>query len=236
MRILDRFGVKWRDAGRDIILIVVSILIAFAVDAWWGRALERQAERAQVRLLIGELQAGRELLDATLDGLEGAAAANETLLSLMNPEAEGPETERLLSLFGLSLNVGFRDVRASVLDQVLASRNPIIASDSTLMLRLEAWKAAVVDLALDAGHLERNRDVDIQAALIDTGFPGFAVASSEFLGLPGSSFPLEPRDVVRDPGVYAAFYYRAFRLRLVSGTLKELIGLADSIVTELEGR
>lgn len=48
---------SWRNAVRDIILIVVSILIAFALGAWWNDQLDRQRERAHLETLLasGEL-------------------------------------------------------------------------------------------------------------------------------------------------------------------------------------
>jgi hypothetical protein len=33
--LLARFAETWRDAIRDIVLIVLSIIIAFSVDTWW---------------------------------------------------------------------------------------------------------------------------------------------------------------------------------------------------------
>ena len=52
--LLDRFATTWRDAGRDVVLIVVSIMIAFALDAWWDGLGERKAQREQVEALRSE--------------------------------------------------------------------------------------------------------------------------------------------------------------------------------------
>ena len=236
MKLLDRIGSNWRDAGRDVVLIVVSILIAFSVDAWWGRTLDRRADEAEARALRDELAAGRESLASTLAGLERAAAATDDVLALMGPSAPAPGVEELFPLMGQSLNLGFRELRSSVVREVLTARNPLLSEDSTLMRQLDEWVLGAEDLVLDAGHLERNRDVDLQGALIGVGFPGIAVVGAQYLDLPTPTFPLETGALVRSSEVYAVFYYRAFRIELVRSSVSSLAALTDSVLVRLDGR
>ena len=233
--LLERYGESWRAAGRDITLISVSILIAFTLEAWWGSLLDRRADEAQLRRLHGELVAAQRSLDVFSEGLEQAGASTRALLQLMDPDAAAPSADTLVLLFRGSFNVGFADLRRSVAAEVLATRNPLLASRASLTTSLEDWSTLIVDLSLDAGHLERNRDVDIQGALVAAGFPGFAVAAAGPLGLPSPTFPLETAPVVRSTELYAAFYYRAFRLRVMALSVDRLRELAENIVVELEG-
>ena len=152
----------------------------------------------------------------------------------MGPSAPAPDIETLFPLMGQSLNLGFRELRSSVVDDVLASRNPLLSDDPTLMRQLDEWVLGAEDLLVDAGHLERNRDVDLQAALIGVGFPGLAVVGAEYLDLPAPTFPLETDALVRSTDVYAGFYYRAFRIELVRSSVSSLMALTDSIVVRLE--
>ena len=187
---LDRIGARWRDAGRDVVLIVVSILIAFALDAWWGSLLGRRADETQLRVLHSELVAAQRGLDAFSEGLELAGASTRALLELMDPDAGAPSADTLVILFVGSFNLGFADLRRSAAVEVLATRNPLLAGRSSLTTNLEDWVTGIADLSLDAGHLERNRDVDIQGALVAAGFPGFASPQLFCWGFPARRFRL----------------------------------------------
>ena len=49
--------IPWRRILIDGAVIVVSILLAFSIDAWWNNRIEQQREREQLVSMRAEFQA-----------------------------------------------------------------------------------------------------------------------------------------------------------------------------------
>ena len=172
--LLDRFAKTWRDAGRDVVLIVASIMIAFALDAWWDGLGERRAQSEQIATLRSEFVTARGSLVSQAEALDASGQATNDLLRLMGPQAPSPDPDTVLSLLQRSFNVGTSVPRQTALDRALASDNPLIMANDSLTRMLGSWSELMGELAVDGEHLERNRDVDLQAALVEIGIPGIA--------------------------------------------------------------
>jgi uncharacterized membrane protein affecting hemolysin expression len=82
---LERFAKRWRDARRDVVLIVVSILIAFTLDAWWDGLRERRAQSEQLATLWSEFITARRTLASVADAPERSGQATNDLLAMMGP-------------------------------------------------------------------------------------------------------------------------------------------------------
>jgi len=63
------------------VVIVVSILLAFAIDAWWDETRERGREKTVLAGLRSEFEANRTRLMANLAEHEGTRAAAVSLKS-----------------------------------------------------------------------------------------------------------------------------------------------------------
>ena len=75
------------------LVVVVSILIAFALDAWWA---ERQLEREMAEdlaIVDYELAENIRLVKLTIDIMGRVVAANNTLISELQAQAESPNLE-----------------------------------------------------------------------------------------------------------------------------------------------
>ena len=233
--ILDRVAKTWGDAARDVVLIVVSILIAFALDAWWQDRAERRVESEQIAALRSEFETARDTLKSMSEYLRGTTQATNELLVMMGPDATVPDSEKLFALLERSLNFGGAIPNQTALTSVLAAGISRIEERDSLVGLLGRWPALMEDLEADFAHLERNRDVDLQSALIDIGIAGIgATPSVRNLGLPPPSFPADLARLVRSVKVYAALSYRALRLSVLSLSHDEAIERADSIIAELD--
>ena len=233
--LLERFAKTWGDTGRDVVLIVGSILIAFGLDAWWDGLGERRAQSEQIASLRSEFITARRTLGSVAAGLELSGQATNGLLALMGPQAPSADPDTVVIMLQRSFNVGISVPSHTALDGVLAAGISQVMAKDSLVGMLERWPGLMEDLAVDSEHLERNRDVDLQAALVDIGIPGIAVAASASpLGLPPSAFPMDTDRMVRSVRVYAGLYYRAFRFSVVSEYLRTVLGIADAIVEQLD--
>jgi len=233
-RLLERFGKTWGDATRDGLLIVVSILIAFALDAWWDDLKERRIQSDQVATLLSEFEVARDSLTSLSGNLESAAQATNELLTLMGPEVTETDSERLFALFGQSLNFGGAAPNHTALTSVLAAGNLQIEENESLAALLGNWPSQMEDIDGDLAHLERNRDIELHGALIDVGIAGIAgMPIVQRLGLPAPSFTVETDQLVRSVQVNAALSYRALRISVLIGNVGAAVEESESIIAEL---
>ncbi len=233
-KLLERFGKTWGDATRDVFLIVVSILIAFALDAWWDDLKERRIQSDQIETLQSEFEAARDSLTSLSDYLDSTTEVTIELLSLMGPEVTEPDSERLFALLGQSLNFGGAAPNHTALVSVLAAGNQKIEENESLVALLGNWPTQMEDIDADFAHLERNRDIELQAALIDVGIAGIGgTPIVQRLGLPPPSFSVETDQLVRSVKVYAALSYRALRLSVLNSNIGAAIKELDLIIAEL---
>ena len=65
----ERRNVPWTTVAVEAIAIVVSILLAFAIDAWWTERNERENEQSALLALRSDLEASREQLAVVLRSL-----------------------------------------------------------------------------------------------------------------------------------------------------------------------
>lgn len=80
-------SIPWRRILAEGAVIVASILLALAGDAWWGGVQDRQDERALAESLLEEFLDSRPGLEERVLLARRMAAGNATLLEILDPEA-----------------------------------------------------------------------------------------------------------------------------------------------------
>lgn len=131
--------IPWIRIGAESLATVGSILLAFAIDAWWGERLERGLESEQLSRLQAELEANLNRIDEwqiielvsgagleTIDRME--AAQNRGAQEIAIPAA----TLRLLSI-APTLEADF-----SVFDGLVRSGGLDVVEDRTVVSTLNA--------------------------------------------------------------------------------------------------
>ena len=80
-------------------VIVVSILLAFAIDAWWDDRQEAEEARLQVERVVVELEANIVRLEDQVERLDVTTAAAKRFLSKFGPEPEPVSVRSLGAVF-----------------------------------------------------------------------------------------------------------------------------------------
>ncbi|MDH3619458.1 MAG: hypothetical protein OER91_01105 [Gammaproteobacteria bacterium] len=128
------------------IVIVASILVAFALDASWANYQESKVERrilgelkeefesakARIEISIGELET---VIEASLE-LAGSLGRNTSVLS---PDTAQDLIDRILTFNTL-------EVPTSVVDSIVASGQVRLISNSELREALAEWPAFIFDV------------------------------------------------------------------------------------------
>jgi len=132
--------IPWKQIAIEAAAIVVSILLAFAIDAWWAEKKERDIEHEALQALRSDFIASREQMAVVLRGLEGARtnfarfqSATPAELTEIDPDAIRP------ILTGLVKNHTFDPVAATL--NALANDGRLgLISDPQLLGHLSKWQ------------------------------------------------------------------------------------------------
>jgi hypothetical protein len=93
-----RQPVDWNRLVVEGLVIVVSILLAFAIDAWWDQQREVRDAKDQVSRVVAELRANTAILQAQDQSLEYTTRAAREFLLIMGPEVEPVSTQDIGSM------------------------------------------------------------------------------------------------------------------------------------------
>jgi len=174
--------------GTEFFVIVSSILVALAGDAWWDTRVERREEREALFALRSEFDASLRAMRAGARGHGESAAAIRRLLQWTGPEPRLPENATVAEeLFRAIGSYTTYNDRRGVLEGVIASGGLRLIQNDSLRARLAGWPAVVEDftedevLALDL----RNREL---LPYVYRRLP-----------IDGSAFPSDYRALFADP-------------------------------------
>lgn len=136
--------------------IVISILLAFAIDAGWGERSQRLAEEATINGIRDEFESNLEFIDDLVAEHQWADSTLISFFAASRPETES-EAESVVESLTAGLLVGdLLDPSMGTLEMLLNSGQLNLISDSDLLALLWEWKRLVEDLEDDAPGLYNN--------------------------------------------------------------------------------
>ncbi|MEM8984694.1 MAG: hypothetical protein AAGC71_16910 [Pseudomonadota bacterium] len=154
--------VPWKRIGVEAVAIVASILLAFAIDAWWENRQENTSDTSHLTAVANELRRQRELLDESIAAHQETIDAGEEVLNFIASKgADKPEDEVLIALRRL---VSFYQINApfgALETAMLAGAIPRM-TNSELATSLASWPTAIEDL-----KEEQDQGFRIMFALLD---------------------------------------------------------------------
>lgn len=212
----------------ELLVITASILLAFALEAWWSARAEQRrfdevmlAVRSEFAGAHAELARAREIHEGTVQALED-------LISLMGPDPDAAAMDGL-SRHWAEARFTSTDVPQGVLSNLLASGDISALPDVGLRARLSAWPAAVEDhIATElmyADALEASRELVSQRTPIPPGW-----GAQDYT----TAFPMQPRAVLTDFAVENSLARTLLLLRIVVGENDALSRDADGILEALD--
>lgn len=140
--------IPWRRIFIEGAVIVVSILLAFSIDAWWNNRIEQQREQEQLVSMRAEFQSSLVGLDEILTSVQGHAQDIETLIALL--KAAGDEPVLVPGpLLGSAITWRTSDVSTSTLDALMASGDLNLLRNTELRANLAGFPAFLLDVTED---------------------------------------------------------------------------------------
>jgi len=130
-----------------MVVIVVSILLAFAIDASWSQRLDRVEEESARGRLQAEFSGAADQLAELRNREELVLSASEALLAMVGPSAQWEgATAEVDALLDQVTEVMTFDPRQGTLASLIASGQLRLIRDADLRSRLAAWPDMVEDM------------------------------------------------------------------------------------------
>lgn len=210
--------------------IVASILLAFAIDAWWDGLQERRDEVAVLGSLLGEFEANSARIPASIARHDRFVAAADEVIRILRETPDGEIAMIADTLLAVtSVHHSFEPV-SGALQAVLQSGDLHLIENRTLRELLAKWPSRVVDATENEDHafVEHGewhaivgRDSDV-SAILEVYF------ASDYES--DQAFPVRSStEATTHLGVVNAWEASA------ASEFRQLLALSDSIVSALEG-
>jgi hypothetical protein len=221
--------------------IVGSILLAFALDAWWEDRKREDELRDQRTVVAREMEAAREALARALNAHDMNARLARNLASTLGRAAEGTEVRVSDSLLGPLFPQVTADVTTGSLDAFIAAGGLEVVEDAETRRRLLEWPTRIEDLLDDEIYLRNFAAADLASYLR----AHFDVANAERQSIPllmsmfGGGPPVSPdslgsTSLRRDPQLMNLLAARESGERGMRYGLVDMIDQAARIVAALD--
>ncbi|MBW1855900.1 MAG: hypothetical protein JRJ00_14685 [Deltaproteobacteria bacterium] len=145
----------------EVFVIIVSILLAFAIEAWWSEHKERKIEKEILSGILEDFLHNSDLLDANEKIHVQVFDASNILASMIGPDAELTVTNDSIGTLILDMQNHY------TYDPMTGTLNALINSDITLIEDWELRKSLVswLDLVEDMNEDELNQRYLVQEYL-----------------------------------------------------------------------
>jgi hypothetical protein len=163
-------NIPWKRLSVEAAAIVGSILLAFAIDAWWEDRLERNDETEQISRLRAEFLTNierideRSLFSRTVDD-------SIDIFNLIDAAHDRGETtvEVPATSFGWMLLSPTFEADMPVLDGLIRSGRLEIVQDRRILAALAVWERELRDYTVLAERARRIKDTQLLPALYVRG-------------------------------------------------------------------
>lgn len=139
-------AISWPRLLAEATAVVLSILLAFAIDAAWDQRQEFEADQARLRALLDELRSHDRLLDEAIDGHRRSVEYGYELLDLMGQELTEENAARLSVLLDEMLNFYRINAPFGSLETAITSGAIARMQDISLASELASWPTSIDDL------------------------------------------------------------------------------------------
>jgi hypothetical protein len=211
-------------------VIIVSILLAFAIDAWWEAQRELDAEVVNLARVSAEISENSRRIDRKLQTVKRSIDSTSTFISWMGPDPIAVEAEVLLSQWDTLYGVGFFSLQHSATLDYLATGQLDSAETTEIRRAISDWYSQCSSLRDQYMRL-RTAHAKISDYLQDA-IPYLHLISPNSVmdSHPRSKFPLDQSALLGDPELESRLALYLIRLEFVSRWAARLRERQDELV------
>jgi hypothetical protein len=210
------------------LLIVVSILLAFAIDAWWDGQIERREEQEILSALAADFSNTRETVLHTTALYEQARDSTYRLLGLMEEDLSLVPSSELFTLIRWSLGAWSFEPR-------IPTYSRIVNSGSLGLIRSDALRnqmAVIVDELEDGQDYYRelfHRGTTLEDPFLIEHAPGYEL----WRGKGGGNLPFPDLAFPWDPNELRTRQFASLLAVRQAWTI-DVIGIGHGLVSEID--
>lgn len=156
--------IEWNRLLVEGVVIVASILLAFAIDAWWDDRQDRQAESNQLLNIAAELESNSERIREKLDLLAVADDAAREFISWMGPEPRPVEQKDFTDRFRKMYSIGAFALLRGASEMYLSGGRVDAVRHDDIRKAIADWHGAGDDLERQYAYLIRLRFFQAEAS------------------------------------------------------------------------
>ena len=205
-------GTQWLRVGAEGVVIIVSILLAFGIDAWWDERQERAEEREALSQLESDFRANAAQLDTVRRYHQRALDASYEIIARAGLGGEpvgGTPTAELVLHFGSAWN--YDPVLGGINSLIQSGKLGILQSDS-LRAAIAGWPDIVEDLNGDENQEQANTFDRLRPYLMSKGAMFDALMAAGMFGRLEQR-PVPEMDWILEDSLFLEMVsYRAIRL------------------------
>ncbi len=142
-------GIAWKRIAAEGVAIVVSILLAFAIDAAWDASRERAEERQALSGLREEFRENLDLLEINLRAHRSTLSAATTLLAISDGGPQPAPDSTAVLLRRVFIDAFSYNPSVGVLQGLIASGDLGLIRDPGLRNLLASWPGQLEENAED---------------------------------------------------------------------------------------
>jgi hypothetical protein len=185
MSTIDSQNIPWKRLAAEGAVVVVSILLAFGIDAWWDGYIESKREHKQLVAARDEFSESLLGLDEVLESIQSHADGVDELISLLK-DAESEPVEVPGPLLGYAIGWRTSDVSTSTLDALIASGELNLVKNDELRRKLAGFPAFLLNVTEDEVMAMSFAESVMSSFLAREGLAEAAYANRPGLGRPGA--------------------------------------------------
>jgi hypothetical protein len=230
----DPSNTSWKRILIEGGVIIASILIAFAIDAWWE---DRQDTNSEIRNLVrvsAELETNSERIQIKLQTIEVSIKATSTFISWMGPQPASIERDVLLEQWDSLYGIGFFSLQRSATSDYLASGQLDMANTAEVRRAISDWYSSGTALEEQYERLRvahANLSAYLQDAIPILHTISINVSMSDH---PTSQFPFDQVVFLADPKLESRLAMFLIRMEFVSEHAAELQDMQSELMVLIE--
>ena len=136
-------NIPWSRILGEGIIIVVSILLAFWIQAWWEDAKDAERERAHLEALQVEFKANLKSLESNIARLESIKSAAVSLIYIIEGKVDRPSVDSLSDITWEAFSFPPYEPRTTAYENLISTGDISLIRDESLKSDLAVFASTV---------------------------------------------------------------------------------------------
>jgi hypothetical protein len=229
-------SIQWKKLVTEGIVIVVSILLAFAIDAWWDDRKDLQAARDQVSRVLAELRANVGILEDQDQYLGYAIDGAKGFLSRFGPEPPPTEVAEIAAFINQIFAVPTMSLERAASLELLSSGQLTEGAWFDIRVKLADTLSAVQDAENSSIELRQMRPLIISREANHVSGLDLSLGHELMADYQPSRFPSDTKALLSDRLYENVIANYAIRMELNRRNVRELQELYSALIADLEAQ